>query len=305
MGGLKTDGCGGSARAPWPSMEWPLQGHFLRHHESLKPRALGEPSAPAKRLPQMWLVLRMWEPPRTPTSDPSSSRQNIPSAGVSTQDPARRSFLGHLAGGTVWFLNRCCLPPAPKVLSGSAAFEPGRQTSFAHLFKVSQVHAHKHTRPHTPREAPRRNAQQVQGGLWQGSAFRLAAPPAASTGAGASRFQLQTGGKHVLLPREMWGQGKTRPRQEATHRNRKQLPGLCGQGTASVSPLLVLKNGQLLAAWRRCTYLFLKHHTRAGTWDLQACQALLTCPTHGAWLPTQLLLTSSDPSHFSAGPNDY
>lgn len=293
MGGLKTDGCGGSARAPWPSMEWPLQGHFLRHHESLKPRALGEPSAPAKRLPQMWLVLRMWEPPRTPTSDPSSSRQNIPSAGVSTQDPARRSFLGHLAGGTVWFLNRCCLPPAPKVLSGSAAFEPGRQTSFAHLFKVSQVHAHKHTRPHTPRgarrEVPRRNAQQVQGGLWQGSAFRLAAPPAASTGAGASRFQLQTGGKHVLLPREMWGQGKTRPRQEATHRNRNQLPGLRGQGTASVSPLLVLKNGQLLAAWRRCTYLFLKHHTRAGP---GTCRLAKPCS------PAQPTAHGSPPSHF-------
>lgn len=102
-GNEKTRWCGGRARAPWPSMEWPLQGHFLRHHESLKPRALGESSAPAKRLPQMWLIRRMWEPPQTPTSDPSSSRQNIPSVGVATQDPARRSFLGHLAGGTVWF----------------------------------------------------------------------------------------------------------------------------------------------------------------------------------------------------------
>lgn len=46
-------------------------------------------------------------------------------------------------------LNRCCLPPAPKVPSSSAAFEPGRQTSFARLFKVSQVHAHKHARSHT------------------------------------------------------------------------------------------------------------------------------------------------------------
>jgi len=101
-GNEKTHQCGARAHAPWPSMEWPLQGHFLRHHESLKPGALGEPSAPAKRLPQMWLTHRMWEPPRTLTSDPSSSRQNIPSVGASTQDPARRSFLVHLAGGTVW-----------------------------------------------------------------------------------------------------------------------------------------------------------------------------------------------------------
>lgn len=101
-GNEKTHQCGARAHAPWPSMEWPLQGHFLRHHESLKPGALGEPSAPAKRLPQMWLTHRMWEPPRTLTSDPSSSRQNIPSVGASTQDPARRGFLVHLAGGTVW-----------------------------------------------------------------------------------------------------------------------------------------------------------------------------------------------------------
>lgn len=102
-GSEKTHQCGGRARAPRPSMEWPLQDHFLRHHESLKPRALGEPSAPGKRLPQMWLILRMWEPLWTPTSDPSSSRQNIPSVGVSTQHPTRKSFLGHLAGGTVLF----------------------------------------------------------------------------------------------------------------------------------------------------------------------------------------------------------
>lgn len=69
-------------------------------------------------------------------------------------------------------LNRCCLPPAPKVPSSSAAFEPGRQTSFAHLFKVSQVHAHKHAHSHTHthkldsevgREAPQSKAKQAQG----------------------------------------------------------------------------------------------------------------------------------------------
>lgn len=43
-------------------------------------------------------------------------------------------------------LNRCCLPPAPEVSSSSTVFELGRQTSFAHLFKVGQVPVHTHTR---------------------------------------------------------------------------------------------------------------------------------------------------------------
>lgn len=64
-------------------------------------------------------------------------------------------------------LNRCCLPLAPKVPSSSAAFELGRQTSFAHLFKVSQVRAHTFTHTHEldsrlGREAPQSKAKQAQ-----------------------------------------------------------------------------------------------------------------------------------------------
>lgn len=153
-GNEKTYWCGGRARAPWPSMEWPLQGHFLRHHESLKPRALGESSAPAKRLPQMWLILRMWEPPRTPTSDPSSSRQNIPSIGVSTQDRACRSFLGHLAGGTVRFRTDVAFPLPPR---SPAALLPlsreGKRVLHTCLRSVRCKHTHSHTHTYTHSQA--------------------------------------------------------------------------------------------------------------------------------------------------------
>lgn len=67
-------------------------------------------------------------------------------------------------------LNRCCLPPAPKVSSSSTVFELGRQTSFAHLFKVGQVPVHTHTSSVVGCTGRRSECRE---GLWQCTAFRL------------------------------------------------------------------------------------------------------------------------------------
>lgn len=177
-------------------------------------------------------------------------------------------------------LNRCCLPPAPKVPSSSAAFELGRQTSFAHLFKVSQVHAHRHTHSHTQARQwyPRLKQSKHWEKLQLCSTFSVKRTPLphnqpavqvlglciAMSQLQLSKFSVLSGRRGELRWLQELGQGKTFSRQTTAVGDRV---GLVDQHRASVSGLSLDYNEEQTTAHSledRCIYLFPKHDTRVG-----------------------------------------
>lgn len=86
---------------PRGGLEWPLQGHFLRHHEPLKQECSGSHQPSPDDFPRCAGGAGCRSP------QPQLYRQNIPELTIlgnpTAPSPSYRCFLDHLAGGSVYF----------------------------------------------------------------------------------------------------------------------------------------------------------------------------------------------------------